>query len=188
MLSYINLHKKSDFFIWVARALVFDAQVHPAGNYFSHIFPRDDVLTSDGSVCVGLKCCFQELDRVKMSNTEGESRDRNICRIGCGRPGQRDYGWKGPAFNCCFGTVACLVEHKRPVRRASVARTCEYLPDQWNAPLFPPQLAYKPKSWPSYSLRSQALLALVWLTFGGGDRKTHVHVCTPNTWSMSGAV
>ena len=60
----------------------------------------------------------------------------NICRTGCGRPGQRDYGWKGPAFNCCFGTVACLVEHKRPVRHASVARTCEYLPDRWNAPLF----------------------------------------------------
>lgn len=73
----------------------------------------------------------------KWASRKDEGTDRNICRAGCGRPGQRDYGWKGPAFNCCFGTVACLVEHKRPVRHASVAWTCEYLPDQWNAPLSP---------------------------------------------------
>lgn len=35
---------------------------------------------------------YEELVRAKMSSTKGESRDRNICRIGCGRPGQRDYG------------------------------------------------------------------------------------------------
>lgn len=88
----------------------------------------------------------------KMSSTKDESNGRNICRIGCGRPGQRDYGWKGSAFNCCFGTVACLVEHKRPVRHASVARSCEYLPEQWNAPLSP-HLPYKlPALTPSHSL------------------------------------
>lgn len=132
-------------------------------------------------LCVGeFLNVFGELARVKMSNnTKGQSRDRNICRIGCGRPGQGDYGWKGPAFNCCFGTVACLVEHKRPVRHASVARTCEYLPHQWNAPLSP-HLPYKPHSWPSYSLHFQ-LFELRFLLTWGGDRNTHTYMRARST-------
>lgn len=126
-------------------------------------------------LCVGeFLSVLKDWDRAKMSNTKGESRDRNMCRFGFGRPGQRDYGWKGPAFNCCFGTVACLVEHKRPVRHASVAWTCEYLPDWWNAPLSL-HLPSKPLSRPSYSLHFQ-LLALVWLTWGRKlDTHTRLH-------------
>lgn len=121
--------------------------------------------------------------RRKMSNTKCESRDRNICRIGCGRPGQRDYGWKGPAFNCCFGTVACLVEHKRPVRHASVAWTCEYLPVQWNAPLSP-HLPYKPQSWPSYSLRFQQLFFFGLTHLGALARHTHAPI-QKTCWDLS---
>lgn len=107
-----------------------------------------------------VRVLFGELDRAKMSNNASG----NICRTGCGRPGQKDYGWKGPAFNCCFGTVACLVEHKRPVRHASVARTCEYLPDRWNAPLF--SSSPSPAN-PNPDPRIQiALRAPVWLTWG----------------------
>lgn len=117
---------------------------------------------------------FAEFLRVKMSNAKGWSRDRNICRIGCGRPGQGDYGWKGPAFNCCFGTVACLVEHKRPVRHASVAWTCEYLPHQWNAPL-PPHLPYKPSVLTLIFTALSTLWAPVLLTWGG-NVKTHTYM------------
>lgn len=97
---------------------------------------------------------------------------------GCGRPGQGDYGWKGPAFNCCFGTVACLVEHKRPVRHASVAWTCEYLPDQWNVPLSS-RLPYKPR----YLLHFQ--LFQPWFYSPGGVRKTCIHICAISTGTAS---
>lgn len=111
-----------------------------------------------------------------MSNTKGVRKDRNICRIGCGRTGQRDYGWKGPAFNCCFGTVACLVEHKRPVGHASVARTCEYLPDHRNASLSL-HLPYKPRSWPSYSLHFR----LFQPHLGATGRHTHTYMYDHST-------
>jgi len=114
--------------------------------------------------------CFRSWRGAKMSNTKGVRKDRNICRIGCGRTGQRDYGWKGPAFNCCFGTVACLVEHKRLVGHASVARTCEYLPDQRNASLSL-HLPYKPRSWPSYSLHFRLFQPHL------GATGRHTHTC-----------
>lgn len=112
-----------------------------------------------------------------MSSTKDESKDRNICRIGCGRPGQRDYGWKGSAFNCCFGTVACLVEHKRPIRHASVAWSCEYLPDQWNAPLS----LHLPYKLPALTLIFTALsLFLLWSDSPGGwQEDTHASLHTP---------
>ena len=130
--------------------LLISASWHEDSKNFSHVL----------GVNTDVRVLFGELDRAKMSNNASG----NICRTGCGRPGQRDYGWKGPAFNCCFGTVACLVEHKRPVRHASVARTCEYLPDWWNAPLFSssPSPA-NPNPDPCIQL---ALRAPVWLTWG----------------------
>lgn len=103
--------------------------------------------------------------------SKGESRARNICRIGCGRPVQGDYGWRGPAFNCCFGTVACLVEHKRLVRHASMPRTCEYLPEQWNAPLSP-RLPYEPPILTLHIHCTSNLLVL--LTWWGTGRHTHI--------------
>lgn len=63
--------------------------------------------------------------------------------------------------------MACLVEHKRPVRHASVAWTCEYLPDQWNAPLSPqpPPSGMIPNPEPHIYCTFSSF-ALVWLTWG----------------------
>lgn len=110
----------------------------------------------------------------------------NICWIGCGRPAQEDYGWKGPAFNCCLGTVACLVEHKRPVRHASATQTCECLADQWNAPLFP--RCPPKKSWPLYSPYI-LLWALCFYSSGLTGRHAHARVhssewCNDKDWLL----
>lgn len=113
----------------------------------------------------------------------------NIGRIGCGRPGQEDYGWKGPAFNCCFGTVACLVEHKRPVRHASATRTCECLADQWNVPLSPRRPPRQTlKSWPLY-LPYILLSALCFYSSGLTERHAHARVhssewCNDKGWLL----
>lgn len=143
-------------------------------------------------VSVAAECpgCFSEswTGAKKGSGDAEHLQDR-----GCGRPGQRDYGWKGPAFNCSLGTVACLAGTQKAGRtRFSDSNICPTrgMP---RSPLTSATNSQRPPfplpTFPQYPLHFlSVILAPVWLTWGG-DRKTHtLHVRSLHTQSVLGVI